>query len=292
MHPMALPFAQADVDAEGLSEAIDGQGVTAGDWVTAGIILGSAFLLAWVAGMIIDRLLKRFDATPGAILLMRRLLRYAMVLAGFVYALNAVGVRIGPLLGALGIAGIALAFALQDILENFVAGILIQVRRPFRVGDQIMSGEHEGTVHEVNARTVVLDTPDGERVHLPAGAVIKDAMENLTVRGRRRTTLDIGVDYGADLTVARSVLVEAAAGCGEVSSMPPPEALVHEFADSSILIALRFWHEPTIAGMWAARDAVAVAAKRALDAEGIGIPFPQSVVTFASGIPEGDDQAD
>jgi small conductance mechanosensitive channel len=285
-------IAQPQVDTDGLTEALEGsQAITGGDWLTAGLVLLGSCLVAWLGGRAIQRVLLRIDSRPGVMFFLRRLFRYTVVAIGGLYALNVLGVRMGPLVAALGVGGIILAFALQDILENFIAGILIQVRRPFRVGDEILSVEHEGIVLEINARTVVIETPDGDRAYLPAGSVIKNPMLNHTDLGQRRTTIDVGVAYASDLPLAKAVLVAAADSCAEVLDEPAAEALVTEFAESSILIALRFWHEPSIAGHWAARDAVAVAAKAALDDVGITIAFPQTVVTLnrpAAGLDRAD----
>src|SRR5207249_11269776 len=84
----------------------------------------------------------------------------------------------GPLLGALGIGGIALAFALQDILENFIAGLIIQARRPFRRGDEINTHDYVGRVEDVNLRNVIIRTFDGERVLLPNAMVLKAPVEH------------------------------------------------------------------------------------------------------------------
>ena len=136
-----------------------------------------------------------------------------------------------------------------------------------------------GRVVDVNFRTVVLVSMDGERVLIPAAKVLDEPIVNYTARPRRRTTLDVGVDYGADLRTACRVLHDAALGAEGVLAQPSPEVLVTAFGESSIELAVRFWHGPTIAEMWKARSAVAIAAKDALDAAGIDIPFPQRVVS-------------
>lgn len=272
----------SEVDTGDLAEAFAGEGLTAADWMTAvGLVLG-AVLLAVVLRKVVQRAFEHRDATPFAARFLGRLLGYVIVLAGTVYALGALGVRIGPLLGALGIAGVALAFALQDIIENFVAGLILQVRRPFVPGEQVTVGEFEGTVQDVNARAVVVVTPDGERAVVPAGDVLANPIVNLTRLGLRRTTLEIGVAYDTDLERAGEVLLEAAAATPAVKADPPPETRVCAFADSAITIALRFWHDPSIAAMWAARDRMAVAAKSALDEAGIEIAFPQVVIRSES----------
>src|SRR6185312_9609454 len=88
--------------------------------------------------------------------LLERVLTYAVALFGVLYALGALHIQVGPLLGALGIGGIALAFALQDTLQNLVAGIILQARRPFRRGDQVRLDSYEGVVEDVDLRNVAL----------------------------------------------------------------------------------------------------------------------------------------
>src|SRR5918911_169522 len=104
-----------------------------------------------------------------------------VVAGGVMYSLSVLGVRLGPLVGALGIGGVALAFAAQTILANFLGSIILQLRRPFRRGDQIATAGCEGTVEDVNFRTVVLRTFDGERVLVPCSQVLSNPITNHTV---------------------------------------------------------------------------------------------------------------
>ncbi|MGY2002525.1 mechanosensitive ion channel family protein [Blastococcus sp. SYSU DS1024] len=217
--------------------------------------------------------------------------RFASVViaaVGAVYALGLIGVQIGPLLGALGVGGIAIAFAAQDILQNFIAGVLLQVRHPFRVGDQIGSGDHEGVVDDVNLRTTVLRTYDGLVVYLPNAEVLKNPIVNYTQTPVSRTSLTVGLPYDADLERAQQVLLQACRDTDEVQPSPPPEVWVEEFADSSINVAVRYWHPADIASRWRVRSAVAISLKAALDAAGISIPFPQRVLWFPEGTGAGE----
>ncbi|MEQ8839563.1 MAG: mechanosensitive ion channel family protein [Acidimicrobiales bacterium] len=252
--------------------------LTAWDWGQAAIVLVAAVVLARVLRIVIRRAFARSPADDFLGDLIGRIAAYVTVAVGIVYSLEGLGVAIAPILGALGIAGIAIAFALQDILENFVAGIILQLRRPFTAGDEIESCDHEGTVASVDARTVTVRTPDGELVRLPSAEVIKNPIINHTALGRRRTTVDVGVAYGTDLDMAARVAAEAAAGAEGVRSWPEPDALVHTFGESSIDIAVRFWHEPTILARWQTRDSVVRAIARAFDDNQITIPFPQRVL--------------
>lgn len=291
---MAGLFAHAllaqDVPDEELAEALTG--LTVGDWLLAGGILLGAAVLSRVVKALTARVVERGEGAGKAAQLVGRVLGALVVVGGFVYALQVLGVRLGPLLGALGIGGLALAFAAQTILENLFASVLLQARRPFRAGDQIASSDIEGTVEEVNFRTVVLRTYDGERVLIPCSQVLNNPITNFTVNRTRRTTLTVGVAFDVDLVQAQQVMLEAAGSVEGVRGEPAPQAWVEEFGESSIDFALRYWHAPDIATLWRVRSGVAMAVKSALDSAGIEIPFPQRTLGFASGAFVGLDRGD
>ena len=272
-------LSQTDVDTDALAEAFDGGGLDGWSWATAGLVfvvgIAVARLLAWA----ITRVLRpRVDHALAA--LIGRLVGYVMVVVALVYSLESLGVAIGPLLGALGIVGIALAFAFRDILENFIAGIMLQLQRPFRYGDEIALNDYEGTVRDVGTRLVTVTTPDGETVKIPASTVIKSDINNYTEHGLRRTTLRVGVAYGTDLVIARDVLMSATSDVDGVVSSPGPEVLLDGFGESSIDFVIRFWHPPTIADHWHTKSAVAFAVDAALRDADITIPFPQRTLWF------------
>lgn len=257
-------------------------GLAAGDWIRAGIILAVSFAAAVVVRRLSSRAVADEDGRVEntAARFVGRVLAAVVTAAGIVYALSALHVRLGPLLGALGIGGLAIAFAAQSILQNLFASLILMARHPFRRGDQITTGDHEGTVEDVNFRVVVLRSYDGERVLIPCAEVLDNPIVNHTARGARRTTLGVGVTYDADLEQARAVLLDAVAGVDEVRPAPAAEVWVEGFGESSIDLAVRFWHAPDVATMWRVRSAVAVAVKRGLDGAGIAIPFPQRDVHF------------
>lgn len=246
------------------------------------------FLAAIVLAVVLRRLLVRAIDREGNRHVGRivgRFLSVVVAAVGGVYALDLLGVRIGPLVGALGVGGIAMAFAAQDIVQNFIAGVLLQVRHPFRVGEQIGSGDYEGVVDDVNLRTTVLSTYDGLIVYLSNAEVLKHPIVNYTRTPLSRTSLTVGLAYDTDLERARDVLLEACRAAEGVQDSPSPEAWVEEFADSSINVAVRYWHAADIASRWRVRSAVAISVKAALDRAGMTIPFPQRVL-WLPGSPE------
>ncbi|MCV2489918.1 mechanosensitive ion channel family protein [Geodermatophilus sp. YIM 151500] len=251
--------------------------ITLAEGVQATAVFVAAILLAILLRRLLVKALDR-DADRHAGLLIGRFLSILVVAVGLVYALDLMGVRIGPLVGALGVGGIALAFAAQDLLSNFIAGILLQIRRPFRVGEQISSNDHEGTVADVNLRTTVLRTYDGLVVHLPNAEVLKAAIVNYTRTPLSRTSITVGLGYETDLARVRDVLLEACRSADGVVADPPPEVWIETFGESTVDAAVRYWHAADIASRWRVRSEVAIAIKTALDREGITIAFPQRVL--------------
>lgn len=252
------------------------------DWLSlvfAAAILVGTIVLARIARRSIRALANRVDlGSPGLFASAARITSWVVISSGVVASLRVLGIDFVPLLAGLGVLAVVLAVALQPFLENFAAGLTIQLQRPLELGDEIQVAGTEGRVVEQTARSVVLKTNDGTTVHLPNRKVLGDAIVNLTVDGQRRTTMDVGLAYGTDLAIAASVIEAAVMGSQGVSSDPPPEALVHEFGDSTINTAVRYWHDPTIRSGWTTRHEVAVSIKRALDANGIEIAFPQRVL--------------
>ena len=278
-----LELAQA---AEELDEALP-QGLTASDWIQAAVVLVAGILVARLIRAMTARYVGAEEGEIGIAQVVGRMVGYVIILVALIWALESLDVRLAPLLGALGIGGLAVAFAAQSILENFFSSIVLRSRRPFRRGDQITTGDLDGTVQDVNFRTVVLRTYDGERVLVPCSQVLSNPIINHTAHGRRRTTLNVGVAYGTDLRKAQHVLLEAVRSVDDVLVEPrDPEAWVEQFGESSIDFAVRFWHAPDIATEWRVRSAVAMAINEALDAAGIEIPFPQRVLWFPGGSEE------
>lgn len=266
-------LAQAAAD-----QAVLGHGLTGRDWAVAGAIVVAGFVLGRIVHSLLVRAIHRGDAERAAADAVGRFVGMVVMAAGFVYGLSAIGVRLGPLVGALGIGGVALAFAAQAILANFLGSVILQLRRPFRRGDQIATGDCEGVVEDINFRTVVMRTFDGQRVLVPCAQVLGNPITNHTVLGRRRTTLEVSVSYDADLDHARKLLLDAVAGVDGVLGRPPAEVWVESFGESGIDLAVRFWHAPDVATLWRVRSEVAVAVKQTLDDAGIEIPYPQRTV--------------
>ena len=194
----------------------------------------------------------------------------------------------GPLLGALGVSGLIIGFALQNLVANLVGGLVLEAGRPFRVGDQIDTNGREGTVIDINARSVVLLTYDGTHVHVPNSSVLSEPIENFTREPICRTQLPVQLPYDCDLTVGARVMGRTLRSVPDVEDSPPPDAIATSFDDSGITFLLRFWHASEEITTRLVVSEVITSVHRDLRAEGIEIPFPQRVVHLPDATPLDD----
>lgn len=138
------------------------------------------------------------------------------------------------LLAGAGIAGLALAFAFQDIAANFMSGILITLRRPLRVGDIVKVKDYMGKVHTITLRDIVVQTFQGQMVIIPNKEVLQNPIENFSLLGKRRMDLTIGVSYGENLEKVKEVTLNAVSDIAGLSPTDKTTLFFEEFADSSI----------------------------------------------------------
>jgi small conductance mechanosensitive channel len=264
-------------------EQILSDSLATADWIIAAVILVGSVIAAQIVKGIVRRALEGAGAGERVAKAAGRWASYAIVLAGVVTFLVILGVKLGPLLAAFAALSVAIAFAIQDDLRNLFSGIQIATRRPFTLGDEIATGEWQGTVEAINLRATTLRTRDGKHVAVPNANVMLRGIDNRTATPTRRTTLAVGVSYDTDLEQAQRVLVKAMSEVEEIKDSPEPTAFVEEFGESTINFAARFWHDAETPYMWRARSAAAIAIKRALDEAGIEMAFPQRTVWLKRG---------
>lgn len=262
-----------------VSNGFDVQSVSAIDAIFAAAALVVGFILSRLSKQALLRFFRGVDGVPDDTgRMVARVVGYVVFLIGLFVALESLGFSWGPLGSLLILALIVLFFTAKPLLEDLGAGLLLQVRQPFSRDDLVQVADEVGLVVEIDSRTVVLHTIDGRRIHIPSRTVLNSAIINMTVESRRLTSFVAGVDYTTDLDRARSVAVDAMVGSPGVHPEPPPEALVEEFADSTINISCRFWHDPDLMSELRARDEAMRAVKRAFEAHGVVIAFPQRVL--------------
>ena len=210
------------------------------------------------------------------------LAKWTLVLLGVMLAVTIVAPTVSPgdLLAGLGVGSVAIGFAFKDILQNLLAGILILLRQPFVVGDEIVSGSHEGTVEKIETRATFLRTYDGRRVVIPNTQIYTDPVVVKTAFDQVRSEYDVGVGCNDDWGLAKRLAIEAAAACEGVSQDPPPEAIPIALADFSNNIRLRWWTKSDRASVIHTFGRVIEAVSETFDEHGIDLPYPTNVVLF------------
>jgi len=215
-------------------------------------------------------------------LVLGRLAQSAIIFVGLLIALVIAipGFTPGELVGLLGLSGVAIGFAFRDILQNFLAGILLLLAEPFRVGDQIVINDFEGTVEEIQTRATFIKTYDGRRVVIPNSNLFTSSVTVNTAYEIRRLEYDVGIGYGDDVARAKSLMLEAVRETDALDD-PAPEALVVDLAGSSVNVRIRWWIKPPRrAEVVASIDSVLAAVRDKLSANGIDLPFPTRQILF------------
>ncbi len=201
------------------------------------------------------------------------------ILIGTSIAFPTVGAA--DLLSLLGIGGVAIGFAFRDILQNSLAGVLILLTRPFRIGDQVVAGGYEGTVEDIQVRATTIRTYDNRRAVIPNTDLFTDKVLVNTAYERRRLKIRIGIGYGDDIALAKQVMEGAAQFASGVLADPPPRALVTELGDSAVLIDLYVWIDPPHrAEALEVIDQVLERVKPALVRAGVDLPYPTTQMLF------------
>lgn len=190
------------------------------------------------------------------------------------------GLSLGDIIATLGLSSVAIGFAFQDIFKNFLAGILLLLQEPFRIGDQIILGDYEGTVERVDIRTTKIRTYTGERVLLPNSTVFTSAVQVRTAFNSRRTDLAVGVDYNTPLPKASEILERAIAQIDGVLQEPAPEIDLVGFGDSSIDFVVRYWTRPQQIEVRRVKTQAIIGIKRVFDDADINIPYPIRTLYF------------
>lgn len=187
---------------------------------------------------------------------------------------------VGDIIGLLGLGSVAIGFAFQDIFKNFLAGVLLLLNEPFRLQDQIIVNDFEGTVEEITIRSTQIRTYQGERVVIPNSIVFTSPIQVLTAMPHRRTDLAIGVDYNTPLPQTIQTFLKTVNEVDGVLVKPAAEVDIVGFGESSIDLVVRYWTLPPKAIVRRTQTSVMIALKEACDREGISIPYPIRTVYF------------
>jgi small conductance mechanosensitive channel len=217
--------------------------------------------------------MERSKVDPTLIPFMGSFVSWVLKVLLFISVASMIGIATTSFIAVLGAAGLAVGLALQGSLANFAGGVLVMIFKPYKVGDLIESQGHLGVVKEVQIFNTILIAPQSKQVIIPNGATSNGSIVNYTVEGKIRVDLTAGVSYDADIDKTKAVLMDVLVANDKVMKDPAPFVGVLEMAESSVNFAVRPHCLPK--DYWDVYFSVNEAVKKALDKNGITIPFPQ-----------------
>ncbi len=206
---------------------------------------------------------------------LKTLLHYVIISCGLLLTLGSLGIGLQSFAVVAGALGIGIGFGLQNIVNNFVSGLILLFERPIKLGDRIILDGEWAIVRKIGLRSTVIETYSQAEIIVPNSQLISEKVTNLThSNSRSRITIDVGVAYGENIERVLEILKEEAKNNPTVLQYPEPSPLFVAFGASSLDFKLRVWLENFDQGL-DVKSALSVAIYNRLDKEGISIPFPQ-----------------
>ena len=249
--------------------------------LTALLIFGVSLYFGNVLNNVVRRVLKTRKAPDGVTHLLGELTKVTVVAIGTITALQRF-FDVTAFLAGLGILGFTVGFALQDVMKNFAAGIILLIQQPFHINEFIGVNGFDGQVLEIDLRATGMRALDGRIVSIPNADILANPVVNYTRANRRRIELPVGVGYNTDTDVARKLVMEAIESVPGFMAEPAPLLGFSNFGDSALQLDTYFWIDTAKTNPLAAKDAAFSLIKNALDKAGIDIPFPIRTVYMQS----------
>ena len=227
-------------------------------------------------------LLNRSYTRQNLVLVLNRLGSTLITFFGLLIALVIIipGFSPGQLVSALGIGSVAIGFAFKDIFQNLLSGILILLSEPFRIGDDIIVNNMEGTVEDIQVRATYLRSPDGRRLVIPNATVYTSAITVNTAYHRRRCEFIVGIGYKDDIELARQTILKILDKQRTILSQPAFSVNVSALADFSVNLQVRWWIDTKDTSTGASISDVQMQVKEAFEKVGISIPYPIQEVSI------------
>lgn len=264
--------------------------------IAAVVLLLLTWLVSRLVAKLVGRLLSKSGMRRSLVEVLRTLSTVIVWTGGILIAALVAMPNLTPtkILAGLGIGSIAIGLAFKDIFENFLAGLMILLRDPMRLGDHIHCEGLDGKVEKITIRDTYLQRTDGQLVLVPNALLFKNPVTIRTQEPLRRHDIICGIAYSEDVGKARGIIQSAVESVETVSGDKPVQVFATTFNSSSVDFMIRWWSGSTPLEEHRSRDQVVEAVKSALDEAGIEIPFPYRTLTFKEDlrIQRSDDHAD
>jgi small-conductance mechanosensitive channel len=245
------------------------------------IFIISCILARWARKLIVSFYGKR-AVHQNVGLVLGRLLQATIILLNFMFALSIVlpSFSARDVIQVLGIGGVAVGFAFRDVLQNFLAGILILLAQPFRIGEEIAVGDVQGFVQEVQTRATLIRTGDGFLVVIPNSRIYTETVTVFNAYDTRRSSVEFSIGLRENHTETRRLIRDAITGIDGVLSKPEPSAIYVGAAPGSVTIRARWWTNAKQTDDVVVRDQVIPAITKRLLENGIDITYPTQHILF------------
>ncbi|MBA3577672.1 MAG: mechanosensitive ion channel [Sphingomonas sp.] len=243
------------------------------------LVAAAAVALFWALGWLLTRVIRLFGRlAPNAFIetLLEQIVRIAFVVIGLVVAMNLLGATalLASILGAAGLLGLAIGFAVRDTIENYIASILLSLRQPFAPGDFVSIEGNEGHVVRLNSRATMLMTLDGNEVRIPNATVYKTIIINYTRMPERRFEFEVGIGAENDLACALALALRTMRGVDGVLSDPKPEVIVASLGEYAVILTVFGWMDQNRSNFLKVKSEAIRNVKEAFDGDGISMPEP------------------
>jgi small-conductance mechanosensitive channel len=258
---------------------------TMGHLIELVVLLGLVFVVEFFLRRIfLARILRRTRVRPAVQFAIQKMARYAVLVIGIYLSLTAVGINLSSLAFLAGALGVGFGFGLQNIISNFVSGLIILAEQPIAIGDRVEVGGTIGRVTEISLRSTKMVTNDNICIIIPNSNLITGTVTNWSHGDPKvRTRLPVGVAYGSNVEKLRKLLLDVATQDPDILKQPEPELLFVGYGDSSINFELAVWSTLTLDKPMRFRSRLYYAMHKALEDNGIEIPFPQRDLHIRSG---------
>ncbi|HMR66080.1 MAG TPA: mechanosensitive ion channel family protein [Anaerolineae bacterium] len=251
------------------------------------VVLALSWWLMRLAAQLLHYLLRDKLGSPLLSTIAARVLAVPVFLLGLYFVLQVAGLtRLAlTVLGGTGIVGIVIGFAFRDIAENFLASVLLSVRKPFRSKDLIEVAGYTGIVQQMNTRSTILMTFDGNHIQIPNSTVFKNTIVNYTANPNRRSEFGVGIGYDASIVQAQALIAQVLDEHPAVLETPESLVLVDELGAATVNLRVYFWYDATLYAPIKIKSSLIRLTKRALEEAGISMPDEAREVVFPRGVP-------
>lgn len=246
--------------------------------IAALVVFAVGLYIASIIRRLVRRGLERRTHNSQPITLLSQLSYWLVVILMAAISLQMVGFNLTAFLAGLGIAGITIGFALQDVSKNFIAGVLMLIQQPFDIGEFIMVDDYAGTVEAIDLRATQVRTVDGKLVLIPNGEVMVSAITNFSEAEKRRVAISTGVAYESDPDDVRRTALAAITNIEGLISDPLPNVLFENFGNTTMDLTIYFWIDTSQTNVASAKDAGLKVIKNAFEQAQIDMPLPAQKV--------------